>query len=141
MTGSADDRPPELRPYLDGLATGELLVPRCANCERTQWPPRPRCRWCRHQAFEWITAPSGAQLYSWTVTHRAPEPSFTGLVPYTLVIVAVPTDPPVRMLGRMIGSGPAADEVTVGMRLEPVIQRQLDGRSLVLWRAETAPAS
>jgi uncharacterized OB-fold protein len=43
---------PELLAYLAAAAEGQLVLPRCHACERLQFPPRPTCRYCRHESFD-----------------------------------------------------------------------------------------
>jgi uncharacterized OB-fold protein len=103
---------PELDGFLDGCAAGELRIPRCHDCGRFSWPPRPRCRHC-HSARLGPAAVSGAaQVYSWVVVHRTRLPGFAGLTPYPVVIAALAEDPQTRLVARF--TGPAM-ELRIGL--------------------------
>jgi uncharacterized OB-fold protein len=92
---------PELVPYLRGAAEGRPVLPRCASCGRFQFPPRPVCRYCPSEEFEWPGVVLRGSIYSWTVTERAPVPGFDGQLPLTLVVVALDLPDPVRLIGRL----------------------------------------
>jgi len=94
---------PELLPYLAAAADGRLLLPRCRACRRVQFPPRPTCRYCCWELFDWSDTPLVGSLYSWTVTRRAPLPSLQDVVPYAVVVVALDLPDLVRVVGRLEG--------------------------------------
>jgi hypothetical protein len=92
---------PELLAYLAAAAEGQLVLPRCHACERLQFPPRPTCRYCRHESFDWVETPLAGSVYSWTVTHHPPVPSLADAVPYAVVVVALDGEDMVRLVGRL----------------------------------------
>lgn len=92
---------PELLPYLVAAAEGQLMLPRCHACGRLQFPPRPTCRYCRHESFDWVERPLAGSVYSWTATHRPPVPSLAGAVPYAVVVVVLDGEDLVRLVGRL----------------------------------------
>jgi len=92
---------PELVPYVRGAAEGRPVLPRCASCGRFQFPPRPVCRYCPSEEFEWPEITLRGTIYSWTVTERAPLPALADRVPLTLVVVALDLPDPVRLVGRL----------------------------------------
>lgn len=96
---------PELLPYLAAAAEGRLLLPRCHACGRLQFPPRPTCRYCRHDSFDWAETSLAGSVYSWTVTHRPPLPSLADAVPYAVVVVALDGEDLVRLVGRLGDDG------------------------------------
>lgn len=61
---------PEIRPFWDAAARGELLLPRCRGCSQTHWHPRAQCPFCRSTDIRWFTASGRGTLHTWTVIHR-----------------------------------------------------------------------
>ncbi|WP_432841545.1 Zn-ribbon domain-containing OB-fold protein [Dactylosporangium sp. CA-092794] len=71
--------------FWDGVARGELLVQRCADCGHLRHPPGPMCPWC--QSFNWheVASCGRGRVYSFVVAHRPLPPGFAGPVPIVLV--------------------------------------------------------
>jgi uncharacterized OB-fold protein len=124
---------PELSPYLVGAGEGRCLLPHCQTCGRPQFPPRPTCRYCGNDAFEWLEAELHGMVYSWTTTHRAPVSSFIDEVPYTVVIVQLDLPDVVRLVGRLDGSQ-ADKEIQPGARVLGRIMAAADDMPRLLWR-------
>lgn len=101
-----------LRPWLDGLRTGQAVALSCDACGRASFPPRRRCA-CGAAASDWITLPGTA-----TIVHRTDGPQasfalvkFDGAAALTTVrlqdparrgarghLVAAPDGPPAQLL-------------------------------------------
>ncbi|GAA4282717.1 Zn-ribbon domain-containing OB-fold protein [Brevibacterium daeguense] len=77
-------------PYFDGLARGQLAIPRCTACGRHQFPPRSVCVHCRGHDFAWDVAddPRGT-LFTWTVVHHAKGTEFEALAPYAVALISL----------------------------------------------------
>jgi uncharacterized protein len=128
---------PEIEPYLRGAAEGRPVLPRCVICARLQFPPRPSCRYCGATSFDWSRVQLRGEIYSWTVTARAPTPSLAGEMPLTLVVVALDLPDPVRMVGRLAdGEGRLAAGMPVVGRFEAG-----DGAEspVLVWRPANQP--
>lgn len=81
-------RPTELsRPHWDGAREGVLRVQRCRACHAHVFIPQPLCSACSSPELEWVTSRGEGSVYSFTVVHRAPHPSFA--TPYVVAIVAL----------------------------------------------------
>jgi uncharacterized protein len=106
----------ESRPYWDGLAAGELRIQRCSACGRAVFYPRAVCPHCFAGELTWIRAAGTGTVYAYTTVHRAPGGLATQ-VPYPVALVDL--EEGVRMLTRIVGTGP--DEVRIGARVRLVI--------------------
>ncbi len=69
------------------LDRGELLRPVCARCARSFFTPQVVCAHCGWGQWSYEPSEGRGTIYSFTVVHRPPEPSFE--VPYVLAIVDV----------------------------------------------------
>ncbi len=67
-------------PYWQGLAQGELRLPRCANCGAWHWPAVFRCASCGGWEMEWPVIEPRGTVYSWTRTWHE-FPGLEGLAP------------------------------------------------------------
>jgi uncharacterized OB-fold protein len=120
---------PELSPFWEGVAVGELRVTECADCGRLQWPPRPVCAGCLGMEFRWRRVSESGVLHSFVAVSRAFHPSFMEEVPYGIVVVALENG--IRMLGRSEGIDPSA--LRIGMPMRAVFTN-VEGVGLVYWR-------
>lgn len=113
MTDVVTNNPdPEAQTYLDGLGRGVLLLQRCEDCGRRQFPPRVLCVSCGSQATTWDEVDGAGMVYARTVNRRAPEPPFEALLPYAVALVDL--DAGVRVMAR---ADCRPDEVVTGMRV------------------------
>jgi uncharacterized protein len=73
------------KPFWDALRQHNIVLPRCRRCSRYHFYPREFCPHCLSGDLEWVPSTGQGRLYSYTVIHQAPHPSFE--VPYTYAIV------------------------------------------------------
>lgn len=106
---------PDTQPYWDGLARGEILLQRCAECGKFRHYPRPMCDGCFSLAHTWVPASGEATVHSWTVTYHPFHPFFRPKLPYALVTADLPEG--VRMLAPLDGVDPAALRIGLKLRL------------------------
>jgi len=97
-----------LKPFWAAAAESRLVFPRCANCARFVWYPRPKCPECGGEHFDWTQVSGKARLFSWTAVQRALHPPLKPIAPYAPVIVEFDEAPGVRLVSRWIGSDPSA---------------------------------
>lgn len=57
-------------PYWDGLARGQLVLPRCAGCGTWHWPAVWRCGACGSWDHDWHEQPLAGTVFTWTRTHH-----------------------------------------------------------------------
>lgn len=118
MTTTANAATPDIdaftRPYWDAAAQGQLLLRRCAACERAHHYPREFCPYCWSEKVGWERASGRAVLYTWSVVHRNDLPPFGARVPYVAAVVDLAEGP--RMMTEIVDCGES--ELRVGMDLE-----------------------
>lgn len=101
-------------PYWQRVRELGFALPRCADCGRFHFYPRPACPWCGSMQVAPATASGRGTVYSYSVVHRAPSPAFADQVPYVVAIVA--TDEGPHLLSRIVGMAP--QDVTIGLRVQ-----------------------
>jgi hypothetical protein len=80
-------------PFFDAAARGRVAIRRCSSCGRHSPPEAVACAHCGGLDLTWAESDGPARLVSWTVVHRAPNPVFAELVPYTVGIVELAEGP------------------------------------------------
>jgi len=98
-------------PYWEGTRRHELLLQQCSACRRFRFYPRSLCPFCFSDAFNWRAAAGRGSVYSFTVVHRAPFPSFRDKIPYVLALIEL--EEGVRMMSNVVDCDPA--QVRIGM--------------------------
>jgi uncharacterized OB-fold protein len=96
------------RPFFDGAARAELVVPRCDRCGRYVWYPEPVCPRCGAADPSWVTVSGRGSLFAWTVVRRAFLPAFEDRVPFVSALVALEEDAAVRIVTYVVDCEPAA---------------------------------
>lgn len=90
-------------PYWEGLAVGQLVLPRCKGCGAWHWPAVWRCGQCGSWEHEWVEQPLAGTIFSWNRTHHR----FAGTeglpVPFTTLLVELGGSA-IRLLGLIEGS-------------------------------------
>lgn len=104
----------ETRAFWDAAAEGHLVVERCAACGARQFPPRGICRSCRSRETGPHEITGRGTVYSFTVNYQRWLPDLE--VPYAVVLVEFPSDPGVRVVGRLRGLDP--EDVRVGLAVD-----------------------
>ncbi|MDE0195925.1 MAG: Zn-ribbon domain-containing OB-fold protein [bacterium] len=70
-----------------GVDRGELLRPVCGRCGRSFFTPQVVCPFCGSEQWGYVPSSGLGTVYSFSVVHRPPEPTFEA--PYVLAIVDV----------------------------------------------------
>ena len=107
---------PALEPFWAAAAKGELVIPRCAACDRWVWYPRPTCPGCKADAPVWTRVSGQGRLFTWTVVTHPFLPAFRDKVPFVSGLVALTEDPGVRLATLMVDCDP--DELVCDMAME-----------------------
>jgi uncharacterized OB-fold protein len=125
---------PLTAPYWAAAREHRFVLPRCSACERFHFYPRSVCPHCRSSEIAWEPASGAGEVYSYTVVHRAPSPSFAQKAPYIVAVVALSEGP--HMMTRLDGVAPEA--VRIGMRVRVDFDDATDTVSLPVFRPETS---
>ena len=99
---------PQLTPFNTAWFTsGEIAVQRCTACATLQHPPEEICHACGAMSFDTeVLAPTGT-LHSFTVVHYAANAALAAALPYTVALVQLDDAPQLRVVGNLLGDGPA----------------------------------
>ena len=98
-------------PYWEAARAHRLVMPKCLACGAFHFYPRTLCPHCSSARLEWTTCSGRAEVYSFTVVHRAPSPAFAADVPYVVATVKLAEGP--HLMTRIAGCAP--DVVRIGM--------------------------
>ena len=116
---------PENLPFWDAAARGELLLPRCAQCNEVHWHPRAHCPFCRSDALRWERASGKARLHTFTILGRSDAA-------YVLAYVQLHEGP--LMLTNVVGVEPSPQALSIGMPLQVEFRQTPQGRSAPVFR-------
>ena len=107
------------RPYWEGAARGDLLIPRCDACGSWVWYPG-RCRACAGEQLTWTPVSGRGRLFSWTVVRHAFLPQFASKVPFAPGLVALEEDPAVRIVTELVDCD--VEELRIDLPVEVVFR-------------------
>lgn len=136
LRATLDD--PLTRPFWDGCARGELLVPRFTASGNVVWPPRPMDPVSRTLEQEWVPASGAATIWSFVVAHPPLLPAYTEFAPYPVVVVELTDHPAVRMVGNIVTAADAPIDsvdpatITIGGPVRVAFAEQ-DGVTVPRW--------
>jgi uncharacterized OB-fold protein len=94
--------------YFAGAARGELMLPRCGDCNRLVWYPEDECPSCGGRTFTWTRVSGRGRVFTWAVVRRAFLPAFEEMVPFVTALVALEEDPRVRIVSYVVDCEPDA---------------------------------
>jgi len=121
---------PTSRPFWDALREGRIDIQRCDDCNAWVFYPRVRCNHCLSDRLTWHTVPGRGRLYTFTVARVPTAPHFAGQVPQCLGVVEL--DEGIRMTTTLVDCAP--DDLSVGMRVEPVFDAVSDEVTMLRFR-------
>jgi uncharacterized protein len=124
-------------PYWKAAREHRFVLPRCSSCSSFHFYPRTVCPHCRSDALEWTEATGRGEVYTYTVVHRAPSPTFAQTAPYIVVVIALDEGP--HMMSRL--DAVDAAEVHIGMRVTVDFDDVSDAVTLPVFRLETGEES
>ncbi len=117
-------------PYFEAAAKGSLLLQRCRNCGRSQFPPSQLCAACWSDELEWVQSPGKGTIESFTIVHRAPTEKLRAHTPY--VIAAILLEDGVRMITNVVGEG--SRDASIGDSVSVTFESDSDGNVLPQFR-------
>ena len=92
--------------FFAGAARGEVVVPRCVECDRWVWYPEAKCPACGGD-LGWRTTSGRGTLFSWAVVQRPFLPAFAEMVPFVTALVALEEAPEVRIVTYVVDADPS----------------------------------
>ena len=110
-----------------------FTLPRCGDCGKYHFYPRPVCPHCASARITWAEASGRGEVYSYSTVYRAPSPAFKDDVPYVIAIVK--TDEGPHLLSRVVGV--ASDPVKIGLRLRASTARFENDAVLTVFEPES----
>ena len=107
---------PELTdPFWEAAKRHELVIPRCHYCNNFFWYPRPACRYCMQENWEWTPVSGKARLYTFTIVRQPQFNAFADDTPYVYGVVQL--NEGVRLISNVIGCA-IPEDISVDMPLE-----------------------
>ena len=100
---------------------GQLVLPRCRDCDTVQYPLRELCRNCLGENLDWGPVPVEGKLLSWTLLYASVEPFYREHLPWPVGSVKLDCGPVV--IAHLAVPAPAA-----GMAVS--VLPHLDGNGL-----------
>lgn len=108
---------PETQPFWDGVAVGELRLPRCSACSFVFFPPTAVCPRCAAKNPDWIVASGDASLYSYVIHHR-PVAQWGTEGPRSVALVELAEGP--RLVSSVVNCEQTPEALELDMALRAV---------------------
>jgi uncharacterized protein len=86
-----------------GLASGELLIQNCNECNKPNMWPRYACPHCQSDNLGWVKSAGKGVLHSFCVLRQGAPDGFEGDLPYAIGVVKLPEG--VQLLVRLEATG------------------------------------
>ena len=93
---------PEDAPFWDNCAKKRLAFQSCGNCGAVTHPPLGVCPKCQSLTRDWVDAPQGAQVFTYTWVNTAARPGITRPLPYNVAVIEFDGLPGVRMVSNVV---------------------------------------
>lgn len=106
---------PESDFYWQKAREHEFWLKHCNDCSNTYFYPRDICPRCFSRNTTWIQSSGRGTVYTYSIVHRQPHPSFKDDVPYVVAVVEVDG---ARIATNLVGVDPDPEKIKVGMAVE-----------------------
>ena len=103
-------------PYWQGLRDGQLLLQRCAACQRFQWGPEWICHRCLSFDVGYAAVEPRGVIYSYERVWHPVHPALKDQGPYVIVLVELPAADNVRVVGNLLGDPRERVEIGTAVR-------------------------
>ncbi|MBI4640492.1 MAG: Zn-ribbon domain-containing OB-fold protein [Candidatus Tectomicrobia bacterium] len=101
--------------FWDGTVKHELLIPKCKDCGKFHFYPRPFCPHCFSNNLEYVKSSGKGKIYSYAVQQRPTVPGIDA--PFVTALVTL-DDAGVRLMTNIVGIDPDPQKVKVDMPVE-----------------------
>ena len=123
-------------PYWAAARRGQLVIQRCAHCQRHQFYPRSFCMHCMGETLDWLQAAGLGRIYTFTVNRRGANACMAGRTPYAVAIVEL--EEGVRLMANIVDS--RLEDIAIGKPVKVVFEAASDDITLPQFRlADAAP--
>lgn len=119
---------PDAAFFWEGVARGELLGQRCAECKRFAHPPRPMCPACHSLKRENVKLSGRGKVCSWVIP-RHPAPLGFAESP---IVALIELEEGIRLVSNIIETQPEA--VRNGLPVEVTFAPTRGGRAVPVFR-------
>lgn len=116
-------------PFWQACEEGRFLLHRCTLCDRHYWPAS-FCVEHGDTSMEWVEVSGEGDLYTYTVMHKVAASAWKDKTPYIVGVIKLDQGP--MFHSNVIGC--ELVQLQVGMRLQPVMQRNEQGMTIPLFQ-------
>lgn len=106
----------ETERYWNGTGEGQIVLPRCNDCDLVIWYPRAFCPDCHTSDVEWQTMSGNGTIYSYTVTRAGVGRRWREHLPFVVAYVQLDEGP--IMLTNIVDVDP--ETIAIGMPVTAV---------------------
>lgn len=126
-----DPDPWETR-FWDFCRNRSLRFQCCAACGLVRHPPMPVCAACHSLQDDWVEPGGEAELFTYTVIHKANHPALARSVPYNAAVAVFASLQSVRLVTNIVDC--RHEELRIGMKLALVWEEPKPRRVLPRFR-------
>jgi uncharacterized protein len=116
------------KPFWEALKAHRVDLQQCSDCSHWIYYPRLHCPRCFSCDLSWKTISGMGTLLTFTIARVPTLPVFADEMPQLLAVVRLDEGP--HLNTTMVGV--TEDELTIGMRVEPVFDDVMDGQATLL---------
>ncbi|MFH1603714.1 MAG: Zn-ribbon domain-containing OB-fold protein [Pseudomonadota bacterium] len=99
--------------YWESVRELGFALPKCADCGKFHFYPRPACPFCHSPRIAPAKASGRGTVYSYSIVHRAPSARFADRVPYVVALIETEEGP--HLMSHITGVAP--ESVAIGQRV------------------------
>ena len=120
------------KPFWEGAKNGQLMLPRCVDCNRVHWYPRHICPNCHSTNLEWIEGSGEGSIHTYAVQHMAFGP-WAEEVPFVTAYIDLKEGD--RMLTVLRGvDATKPEDIQVGAAVKVEFEQANDDTFIPYWR-------
>jgi uncharacterized OB-fold protein len=107
------------RPFFEGALRGELLLPRCVDCDYFLHLGSRICTQCLGENIAWTPVSGRGTLFTFGIMHQKYHPGFYAEIPYNVAVVELAEGP--RLQTNIVGV--RNEDLRVGMPVVVTFER------------------
>ena len=116
------------RPFWDGLREGKIRIQYSPSAGQWVFYPRVLAPGTLADDLQWREITGHGTVYTYTIAYRPTSPAWRDRVPQLIAVVE--TDEGARIPTELVGVQP--EDITVGLRVQPVFEPAADGETVLL---------